>query len=247
MKKALIVFFTQLLMAACIEATPSSLFWTNCTTSIQKTGTANLNIDNYFRVVHPRKGDSAFPTDLGVTVGAFSWNNLQGEMGVDYIAGKHNPWYFSGKIGFDEGILCPNAPAVNIGIFNVGTKNSGLQRTNENVLDLIFGKSLPDCVGGKLYLGLFSGSRAMGKNRRGVMIGYHRPFLLVKDGAGQEYHKLALCTDYASGKNTIGGGGCGLMYYFTPKISILTGPVWFNDHAINGKWKWSVQLDVTFP
>jgi hypothetical protein len=247
MKKELIVLCTQLLMAASIEATPSSLFWTNCTTSIQKTGTANLNVDNYFRVIHPRKGDSAFPTDFGVTVGAFSWNNVQGEIGADYIAGKHTPWYFSGKIGLDEEILFSHAPAVNIGIFNAGTKNSGPKRTNENIVDLIFGKSLPGCLGGKLYLGLFSGSKAMGKNRCGVMIGYHRPFFLVKDRVGEEYHTLALCADYASGKNTIGGGGCGLMYYFTPKISILTGPVWFNDHDINGKWKWSVQLDIIFP
>ncbi len=29
-------------------------------------------------------------------------------------------------------------------------------------------------------------------------------------------------------------------------IDLLTGPVWFNDHAINGQWKWTVQLDINF-
>jgi hypothetical protein len=36
----------------------------------------------------------------------------------------------------------------------------------------------------------------------------------------------------------------GLYYYFTKNIDLLTGPVWFNDEGINGKWKWTVQLDI---
>jgi len=55
-----------------------------------------------------------------------------------------------------------------------------------------------------------------------------------------------LAADYASGKNYIGGGGFGMYHYFTKDISLLTGPVWFNDHAINGQWKWTVQLDINF-
>jgi hypothetical protein len=34
--------------------------------------------------------------------------------------------------------------------------------------------------------------------------------------------------------------------YFTPDISILTGPVWFNSRKIHGDWKWSVQIDISF-
>ena len=37
-----------------------------------------------------------------------------------------------------------------------------------------------------------------------------------------------------------------MYHYFTKDISLLTGPVWFNDHAINGQWKWTVQLDINF-
>jgi hypothetical protein len=30
-------------------------------------------------------------------------------------------------------------------------------------------------------------------------------------------------------------------------MSLLTGPVWFNERAINGDWKWTTQLDVNVP
>ena len=70
--------------------------------------------------------------------------------------------------------------------------------------------------------------------------------LTVKDAAGNEYNKWTFAADYASGKNFIGGGGFGMYYFFTKDISLLTGPVWFNDHVINGQWKWTVQLDINF-
>lgn len=56
------------------------------------------------------------------------------------------------------------------------------------------------------------------------MVSYQRPFCPAKHCDGKDYFKRVLCADYASGKNTIGGGGLGIYYYFTPDISILTGP-----------------------
>lgn len=59
--------------------------------------------------------------------------------------------------------------------------------------------------------------------------------------------KWVLAADYASGRNAIGGGGVGIYYYFTPNISLLTGPVWFNDESINGPSpKLTMQLDINF-
>ena len=67
----------------------------------------------------------------------------------------------------------------------------------------------------------------------------------VKDKEGKdEYNRLVLAADYASGNNVLGGGGVGVYYYFTKDISLLTGPVWFNEQDINGKWKWTIQLDI---
>lgn len=245
MKKLLLYITTVIVMIASLEATPSSLFWTNCTTDIQTAGTVHLNVDNYFRVIHATKGDSAFPTDFGVTIGAFAWHNLQGEIGIDYVTRPHAPFTCDAKIGFEEDVLCDLAPSFNIGMFGIGTQTSGRHRTNENIVDIIFGKSLPKLLGGKFFLGFFSGSSVIGKNRRGVMVGYRRPLSSVKDASGVEYHKWVLCADYASGKNSIGGGGVALTYYFSPTIDVITGPVWFNDRSINGKWKWSVQIDCS--
>ena len=69
----------------------------------------------------------------------------------------------------------------------------------------------------------------------------------VKDKDGNEFNRIVFAADYASGKNAIGGGGFGFYYFFTKDISLLTGPVWFNDTDVNGRWKWTVQLDINVP
>ena len=84
----------------------------------------------------------------------------------------------------------------------------------------------------------------MGKNRQGIMLGFEHVLWEVKDCHGNLRPTWSFVADYASGKNSIGGGGVSVKYFFTPKISVLTGPVWFNDASINGTWKWSVQFDV---
>ena len=57
-------------------------------------------------------------------------------------------------------------------------------------------------------------------------------------------NKVMFATDYTGGKNAIGGYGFGLYYFLTSNISLLVGPVWFNDSGINGDMKWTSQLDI---
>jgi hypothetical protein len=48
----------------------------------------------------------------------------------------------------------------------------------------------------------------------------------------------------------LGAGGLGAYFYFTDTISLLTGPVWFFDEALQPggrSWMWTVQLDVDVP
>jgi hypothetical protein len=78
------------------------------------------------------------------------------------------------------------------------------------------------------------------------MVAFDHGFMPVKDAAGAEYSKWVFAADYASGKNAIGGGGVGIYYYVTKDVSLLTGPVWFNEKAINGAMKWTTQLDINF-
>lgn len=84
----------------------------------------------------------------------------------------------------------------------------------------------------------------MGKDRQGWMVGFIRNFCKTEDCEGKEYYKWVLAADYASGKNTVGGGGVGVYYYLTPDITLLTGPTFFNDAGLNGKWKWTVQVNI---
>lgn len=79
----------------------------------------------------------------------------------------------------------------------------------------------------------------------GFMIGWDKGFYPVKE-ADRQFNRFMLAADYASGDNAIGGGGVGLYAFFTPDVSLLMGPVWFNDKDLNGDYKWTVQLDINF-
>jgi hypothetical protein len=216
-----------------------------CTTDVYDAGIGHIDPDNYFTIFKKRGKNPSFPTDIGFEIGIFNWKDIKVETGFDYSGGTNHPFFFNVGAGVEENKMFCHSPSFKVGIFNVGT-HSGHHRTDQNILDIIVGKSLPDWIGGNLFLGGFSGSKAMGKNRQGFMAAYTRSFCPAKYCGDKDYFKWVLAVDYASGKNTVGGGGIGMYYYFTPDISILTGPVWFNDAKINGKWKWSVQVDISF-
>ncbi len=241
------LFFAVLLCSFPLAGGPSSVFWTNCTTDVYPAGTCHFDEDNYMTLFNQRGHGSSLPPDTGLEWGAFQWGNLSAETGVDCMGGTDDPVYFNFGIAIGEGKLFANAPSFKIGIFNVGTRTSGSKRTNQNIVDFIIGKTLPDPIGGRLFIGGFAGSHAMGRNNLGYMIAYDRLFCPRTFCDGTNYHQWEFCMDYASGKNTIGGGGAAVGYYFTPNISLLTGPVWFNSKKFNGNWKWSVQIGINFP
>lgn len=247
MKKNFIILTLLVIQLSILEATPSTVFWTVCTTDVYSAGTGHIDEDNYSTVFNRRGHGSSFPPDTGFELGVFSLEDLSFEAGVDYLGGSDNPLFFNVGMGIPEDKIFCHAPSFKVGFFNAGTRYHGHNRTNQNIVDIIIGKSLPDWLGGgRLCVGGFSGNRSMGKNRQGFMVSYQHSFCPTKYYNGKDYFKWVLCTDYASGKNTIGGGGIGVYYYFTPDISILTGPVWFNSAKINGNWKWSVQIDISF-
>jgi len=224
------------------SATPSSTFWTPCVIDIQPAGITHLGIDNYYKV----GSGEAFPTDIGPEWGANINSKISLEYGVDLLANQKDPLLFNAKFGYREGVLGKNAPALQIGLFDFGTNTKAsatTPRTDYNVVYLVTGKTLPD---GKTRIhaaGYYGNPGALvngdGKTENtGWMLAFDRQ--LCKSG------KWVLAGDYASGKNYIGGGGVGVYYYFTKDISLLTGPVWFNDKTINGDMKWTTQLDINF-
>jgi hypothetical protein len=62
--------------------------------------------------------------------------------------------------------------------------------------------------------------------------------------------KINVVGDVQTGKNALGAAGGGLALYFTDKIDLITGPVYFMDPGSQpgGKqWFWTVQLDIDLP
>ncbi len=246
---ALAAFALCVLTATIASATPSTTYWTPATTDIQGYGVPHITYDSYFTVFKKGEKKGDFPTDVGLTIGVLPFEKLQMEVGVDLLEPSDDPFFFNAKIGTPEGALFKGSPAINFGIFNVGTQTSKDKvRTDQDIAYLLFGKTIP--VLGRLFAGPYVGNAAVLKDSKGetdnygFMVGFDHGFLPVKDKAGNEFNRLVVAADYASGKNTIGGGGVGLYYYFTKDIDLLTGPVWFNDQGINGAWKWTMQLDI---
>lgn len=249
MRTALLTFLcTSIAGISQLMATPTNVFWTNCTTDVVHKDQLHLDVDNYFSTGHPhsRHRPNELATDIGLEYGVLSWSHLRGEIGIDYLTGVHDPLYFNGKLSIEEGKLFDTggkyldlSPSLSVGMFNIGTS----KHTNESVFDLVLGTTLPKKYG-RAFVGFFHGKRALGKHRTGIMLAYEKGFYLYKDKFDREYHKWKFVADYASGKNKIGGGGFGIAYYITPHIYAQAGPVWFSDKRANGKWKWSLQLDV---
>lgn len=241
---------TILLSAGVASATSSTTMWTPMTLDIQAPGVFHLGIDNYFTVGKKfSEGGSSLPTDLTLPeVGVAISSKVQMEFGLDYFGPADDPWYFNLKIGSPEDTWFKGQPAIEIGVSSLGTKRSGPSRTDFDVVCLIIGKSIPGL--GRITVGPYVGNHAAlvsstGKaENTGYMVAFDHAFIPTKDKEGNEFSRLVFAADYASGKNVIGGAGIGLYYYFTKDISLLSGPVFFNDQGLNGKWKFSTQLDI---
>ncbi|MCX5847367.1 MAG: hypothetical protein NTW12_13575 [Deltaproteobacteria bacterium] len=257
-KVMMINFVLSVFLSGIAHATPSTTYWTPMTPDIQSYGVLHIGVDNYFSVARKTSDEpginNSLPMDAGLTIGVLPFEKFQMEVGIDYLQPSDYPAYFNAKMGAPEGALGSWAPTLQVGIFNVGTHKNSAQAgqasnsTNQNIVYGVIGKTIPYV--GRLSAGPYIGNDSVLKNGKGdkenygFMVAFDRGFLPVKDKDGNEFNRIVLAADYASKKNAIGGGGVGLYYYFTKDISLLTGPVWFNDQDINGKWKWTIQLDI---
>ncbi len=233
------------IVPATASATPSGTVWTPLSPDVQAYGVGHWGVDNYFTVFRKAEdGGASFPTDAGFTLGVLPGDQLKLEIGVDLIEASDYPVSFNARLGYTEGGLFDGAPALQLGIANLGTK-SGV--TNQDLVYLVVGKTIPNV--GRFSVAPYRGNPdvlvdAKGeKDNTGWMVAFDRGFHLVQGPEG-DFNRFVLAADYASGKNALGGTGLALNYYFTPNVSLLTGAVWFNEEAINGKMKWTIQLDV---
>lgn len=234
--RSIIIILACCCLAAPVFGTPSTTYWTPCTIDIQTAGVTHLGVDDYSST-HSTASVGQFPTDFGLTFGANLTSKLSAEYGVDFLTPGANPLYFNAKVGFRENVIAKSAPALQLGIFNVGTR---AKVTNQDIAYLTTGKSLPNGrtrIAASYYVGnpdvLLSSDGS--RQNTGYMVAFDHALVPGK---------VIIAGDYASGKNAIGGGGVGVYYYFTKDISLLGGPVWFNDAGINGPAKLTLQLDV---
>jgi hypothetical protein len=170
------------------------------------------------------------------------------EVGFDFFEPSDYPLFFNAKIGAPENALFKNSPALQVGFVNLGTETDV---TNQNIVYLVVGKTIPEV--GRITAGPYVVNDKVlrdsngNEENEGFMIAFDRGFMPHKDASGNEFNRFVFAADYASGNNALGAGGFGLSTYFTKDISLLTGPVWFNDEGVNGKWKWTIQLDINLP
>lgn len=225
-------------------ATPTTEYWTTCIIDVQGFGVPHLGIDNYYTVDNRANGGSAFPTDVGLTIGVLPFDKVQMEVGADGLYPSKYPYFFNAKIGTPEDSIVKGSPGFAVGIFDVGTEPTV---TGYDIGDVIIGKTIPYV--GRLHLGYYYGNHGMlldsngNPDNQGWMIAFDRTIWSI----GKSWmDSIVLMGDYASGNNAIGGGGFGLSFNFTNNMDVITGPVWFNAPAINGDWKWTTQLDVNF-
>lgn len=176
---------------------------------MQPFGTFHVTYDTYFTVGRTGTKASAFPIDVGLTAGVLPFKKLNMEVGFDLLEPTDDPLFFNAKLGTPEGSLFAGSPALNVGIFNIGTK-AGV--TDYDIVDFLIGKTLPHDLG-RLFAGAYVGSHTLRSadgdvENVGWMVGYDKGFCSVKQG-DKEFNRFVVAADYASGKNAIGGGGVG--------------------------------------
>jgi hypothetical protein len=243
--------------AGAAGATPSTTYWAPSTTYVQPYLVPHVTYDTYFwkGVATGQAGSPLYPIDLGLTMGVLPFEKLTLEVGFDLLLPSEDPIQLNAKLGVPEGLFFPGSPSLAAGIYGVGTKQSSgtTPGTDFNVLHAMAQKNLP--WGGYLSAGGYygAGSRILwlgsdgSEQRAGFMGAVASPDIRV-DAPG--LRKIVLVADVQTGENVFGAGGVGAYLYFTDSVSLLTGPVWFFDGALQPGQRdllWTVQLDVDVP
>src|SRR3954471_4096412 len=248
---------TVFLVALAARATPSTTFWAPSNTAIQPFLVPHISYDTYFwnKPAEGSTGSPIYPVTTGLTMGVLPWEDLQLEVGFDMLLPASDPLLLNAKLGVPEDKLFAWQPSLAFGIFGAGTKKSTdtTLGTDYNILYAQAQHSIPQ-VGGYLSVGgyyalqdkLFHSSDGT-TNRSGFMGGVVSPDINVNL---PWLTKINFAADVQTGKNAFGAVGGGITMYFTDKIDLLTGPVYFLDAGSQPggrQWFWTVQLDIDLP
>jgi len=246
------------LFALGAHATPSTTFWAPSTTAIQPFLVPHLTYDTYFwnKPASGSNGSPIYPVTTGLTMGVLPFENLQLEVGFDLLLPGSDPLLLNAKLGVPEDKLFSFQPSLAVGIFGVGTKTSSATTlgTDYNILYAQLQHTIP-VVGGYVSAGgyyalqdrLFQASDGSGTQRAGFMGGFTSPDIKID---APWLQKINFTADVQTGKNAFGAAGGGVYFYFSDRVDVLTGPVYFFDSGSQPggrQWFWTVQLDVDMP
>jgi hypothetical protein len=225
----MLVFF--MMTSSLIYATPSTIIWIP-SVDFQGFKSFHLGIDNYAYDFHAGKPGSgtAFPTDLGLTVGVLPDTTVLAEIGVDYMTPQWSPFLLNAKVGVPEGAFAEWTPAIAVGGFGFGfAKNV----TDYNIVYGIAGKTFP--VIGRIEAGLFSGNKnLLGSDNKGFMLSWDRMIPEISEN-------LWLALDYQSGKSSFGALSYGLAWTFSKNVSVIFARDVFNADIPS---TFTMQLDI---
>ncbi len=215
------------ILLSTIFALSSASMFALPTPDFQDPGTVNITLSS----------ESAIST----TFGAYSENNIKSDVGINFDLGRVKGASLVAKIGTEEGIGNIYTPSFNVGISQAGIRTKHQFLEHQNIFHVMTSKSLRRTLNGRVYVGAFHGNRIMGKDRKGVFVGYTQYLFPTQIDETKKYDKAAVDLVYVSGKSSLGGFTVLGKYYVTPKISIQGGPTWFfNEYTIE-KSKWSFE------
>jgi hypothetical protein len=250
MKTAVRALLAAALVAAAqgARATPSTVVWTPATTYTQPYLVPHLTYDTY---VSEKTG---LANTYGLTLGVLPPSAvLQGEVGFDlFYPGltTADGLQLNGKLTLPEGLAGAWQPALSVGIANAGFEEDV---SDYHLLHATLSKATAiGTLGAGGYYG--AGSEALwtgsgGVERAGFMASYVSPD--IKLGL-PGIDKLSVIADVSTGENWMGAVSGAVAVYFTPNVSLLTGPVFFldtdlYDSTLGQDWMWTAQLDVDIP
>jgi hypothetical protein len=204
----------------------------------QPYGVFHLGIDNYafdFKNNKPGSG-TAFPTDLGLTIGVLPFSSIQAEIGIDYFTPQLSPFLVSAKASIPEGKLADWSPAIAVGGFNFGFQKNV---TDANILYGIAGKTFPEI--GRIEAGYFSGNKKLlvdlasgSADNSGVLLSWDRQITEISEN-------LWLAVDYQGTKSSFGAFSYGFAWSFSKNVSVIFARDVFNADLPS---TFTMQLDI---
>jgi hypothetical protein len=239
MKKNILVRLLTIIFisVAFLKATPSTIIWIP-SVDFQGYKSFHLGIDNYaydFNGGKPGSG-TAFPTDLGLTVGVLPDSIVLAEIGFDYMTPQWSPFLLNLKVGVPEGTFAEWSPAIAVGGFGFGFAK---KVTDYNIFYAMVGKTFP--IIGRFEVGYFSGNKNLlidlstgNADNSGVLFSWDRQIPEISEN-------LWLAIDYQGTKSSFGALSYGLAWSFSKNVSVIFARDVFNADIPS---TFTMQLDI---